>query len=198
MLENCQIWWKHWYQCCEVNFRGTTIIARECLQPCWKSYFSWIPRLRHSSYLTMGGVFTDKGLIHVRGSGPWNDVWLAQNTGHLSILNMFVILPQYCRILSSVMALVSPFIAAPISSGCSTVHVGSIELIALMYGEFSFHTIHSLKAINWEQFLVSKGTIHWHFRFIKEIKRLPRSWTHTLGIPRKGRFYLLLKPRDIC
>lgn len=69
------------------------------------------------------------------------------------------------------MALVSPLIAAPISFGCS-VHMGSIELITLMCREFSFHTIRSLKAINWEQFLVSKGTIHWHFLFIKEIKRV--------------------------
>ena len=43
----------------------------------------------------MRGDFSDKGLVHVKGSGPWNDVWLTQNTGCVSILNMFVILPHH-------------------------------------------------------------------------------------------------------
>lgn len=98
MVENHKLWWKHWYQCCEINFRRVTVIAKDYLQPCWKSYFSWITRLSNSSYLTMGRDFTDKGLVHVRGSGPWNDVQLAENTGHLSILNMFIIPLHHCSV----------------------------------------------------------------------------------------------------
>lgn len=49
---------------------------------------------------------------------------------------------------------------------------GFTEVTTCMCRKFPFHTISFLKAINWEQFLLNKGTIHWHFRFIKEIKRV--------------------------
>lgn len=108
----------------------------------------------------MGGEFTGKGSSI--GSGPWNDdEWPAPNTGHVSVLKFFHLSRHG----------VSPAIAAPTSLGCSTAQVGLTEVIYHFNGldiSISHHQIPT--AINWEQFLVSKGTIHWHFPFIKEIK----------------------------
>ena len=93
---------------------------------------------------------------------------------------------------------VSPAIAAPTSFGCSTAQVGLTEVIYHFNGfEISISHHQLPKAINWEQFLVSKGTIHWHFPFIKEIKSIVQKLNKHLGYSYKGMLYLLPKPRDI-
>ena len=109
----------------------------------------------------MRGDFIDKGLVCMKGSGPWKDVHLAQNTGHISILNMSIILPHHSivKFLPPLVSLVSPLIAASISLGCSTAHMRFTEVLTLMCREFPFHTISALKTINLEQFLIRKGTI---------------------------------------
>lgn len=60
------------------------------------------------------------------------------------------------------------------------------EVTTCICRKFPFRTTSFLKVINWEQFLLSKGTIHWHFRFIKEIKKVVQKLNKYLGYSYKG------------
>lgn len=85
----------------------------------------------------MGVFFTNINLVHMSSFVTWNVVWLAHNTGCISILNMIVILP-YDSTGKFVTQWVSSLTAAPVSCRCSAAHMVVNKVIIYMGGNLYF------------------------------------------------------------